>query len=114
MRMVRAAVCQPLAARPANRVSRAVVVPPLCSYTPLPAEPKVIWHIPVGDGFASPVVSGGRVYVGSSDGKLYVIDAATGKAVQEFEAGAPLTASPAVINGRLVIGSTDGKLFALG
>ena len=55
-----------------------------------------------------------RVYIGSNDGKLYVLDAATGKSVFEFEAGGPLSASPAVADGRLVIGSQDGKLFCLG
>ncbi len=30
--------------------------------TSLPAEPKVLWRVPVGDGFASPVVAGGRVF----------------------------------------------------
>ena len=63
---------------------------------------------------SSPVVAGGRVYVGSNDGKLYVLDAASGKSVFEFEAGGPLSASPAVASGRLVIGSQDGKLFCLG
>jgi outer membrane protein assembly factor BamB len=63
---------------------------------------------------SSPVVVGGRVYVGSGDGKLYVLDAASGKPVQEFEAGGPISASPAVASGRLVIGSSDGKLFCLG
>jgi outer membrane protein assembly factor BamB len=63
---------------------------------------------------SSPVVSGNNVYVGSSDGKLYVVDAASGKTVFEFEAGGPLTASPAVADGKLVIGSVDGKLFCLG
>ena len=38
---------------------------------------------------SSPVVAGGRVYVGSNDGKLYVLDAASGKSVFEFEAGGP-------------------------
>ena len=63
---------------------------------------------------SSPVVAGGRVYVGSNDGKLYVLDAGTGKSVFEFEAGGPLSASPAVAAGRVVIGSQDGKLFCLG
>ena len=62
---------------------------------------------------SSPVVSGGRVYVGSGDGKLYVVDAASGKTVFEFEAGGPITASPAVADGKLVIGNTNGQLFAL-
>ncbi len=54
------------------------------------------------------------MYIGSNDGKLYVLDIATGKSVFEFEAGGPLSASPAVASGRLVIGSQDGKLFCLG
>ena len=58
--------------------------------------------------------SSGRVYVGSNDGKLYVLDAASGTVVQEFEAGGPLSASPAIAGGRLVIGSVDGQLFCLG
>jgi outer membrane protein assembly factor BamB len=63
---------------------------------------------------SSPVVAGSRAYVGSNDGKLYVLDTASGKPVFEFEAGGPLSASPAVAAGRVVIGSQDGKLFCLG
>jgi outer membrane protein assembly factor BamB len=59
-------------------------------------------------------VAGSRVYIGGNDGKLYVLDAASGKSVFEFEAGGPLSASPAIADGRLVIGSQDGKLFCLG
>jgi outer membrane protein assembly factor BamB len=54
------------------------------------------------------------VYVGGSEGKLFVLDAGSGKSVFEFEAGAPITASPALAAGRLVIGSQDGNLFCLG
>ena len=63
---------------------------------------------------SSPVIAGGRVYVGSSDGKLYVLDADSGKKLSEFDAGAGLTTSPAVASGRVVIGSQDGMLFVLG
>jgi outer membrane protein assembly factor BamB len=63
---------------------------------------------------SSPVIAGSRVYIGGSDGRLYVLDLVSGKSVFEFEAGGPLTASPAVASGRLVIGSQDGKLFCLG
>ena len=49
---------------------------------------------------SSPVVAGGRVYIGGNDGKLYVLDAATGKSVFEFEAGGPLSASPAIAVGQ--------------
>lgn len=48
----------------------------------LPAEPKVIWRVPVGDGFSSPVVSGGRVFhLDNQDGLevAHGVDAATGQ-----------------------------------
>ena len=51
---------------------------------------------------------------GSSDGRLYVLDADSGKKLFEFDAGSALTASPAVAAGRLVIGSQDGRLYVLG
>ena len=63
---------------------------------------------------SSPVVAGGRVYVGSSDGRLYVLDAQSGKKLWEFDAGAALTASPAIAAGRVVIGSQDGRVYVLG
>jgi len=52
--------------------------------------------------------------VGGGDGKVYVLDLASGKKVWEFEAGSGFTASPAVAGGRIVIGDTDGKLYAIG
>ena len=75
-----------------------------CRYVAGPGEPHRLYGA---------VVSGGRVYVGSGDGKLYVVDAASGKTVFEFEAGGPITASPAVADGKLVIGNTNGQLFAM-
>ena len=61
-----------------------------------------------------PLRSPARVVVGSSDGKLYVLDLASGKKVWEFEAGAPITASPAISGGRIIIGDGDGRLYAFG
>ena len=63
---------------------------------------------------SSPVVAGGRVYVGSSDNRLYVLDAATGRKVWEFDTGAAITASPAIAAGKVVIGTQDGTVFAFG
>ena len=59
---------------------------------------------------SSPAIAGGRVFVGSNDGRLYVLDLASGKVVWEHDEGAALTASPALASGRIVIGSTDGRL----
>jgi outer membrane protein assembly factor BamB len=62
----------------------------------------------------SPAIAGGRVYAGSGDGTLYVIDLADGSRKSAFEAGAPISASPAIAGGRLVIGTQDGRIYCLG
>jgi outer membrane protein assembly factor BamB len=63
---------------------------------------------------SSPAVAGGRAYVGSSDGRLYVLDAANGSKLWEFNTGAAITASPAIAEGRVVVASTDGVLYCFG
>ncbi|MDB6148681.1 MAG: Pyrrolo-quinoline quinone [Chthoniobacter sp.] len=48
----------------------------------LAPEPRVIWRTPIGEGFASPVISGGRVfYLDNQDAQevAHAVDAATGK-----------------------------------
>jgi outer membrane protein assembly factor BamB len=47
----------------------------------LPAEPKVLWSVPLGDGVGSPAVSGGKVFILDNQGgkeTLNALDAATG------------------------------------
>jgi outer membrane protein assembly factor BamB len=54
------------------------------------------------------------VFVGSNDGRFYVLELASGKKLWEFEAGAALSASPAIAEGRIVIGAQDGKVYCFG
>ena len=63
---------------------------------------------------SSPVVVGSRVFVGSTDGRLYELDLAKGTKLSDFDAGAAITASPAVAGGGLVIGTHDGRLYCFG
>ena len=63
---------------------------------------------------SSPAVADGRVFVGSNDGRFYVLNLMTGAKEWEFTAGAPLSASPAIGKGRIVIGSQDGRLYCFG
>ena len=48
----------------------------------LPDDPKSTWHLPVGDGFASPVMAGGRVFYLDNQDKqeiAHALESATGK-----------------------------------
>jgi outer membrane protein assembly factor BamB len=62
---------------------------------------------------SSPVVADGRVYFGSADGNLYVLDL-KGMLVQKIDLGSAVLASPAVAGGRLVIGTDKGVVYCLG
>ena len=62
---------------------------------------------------SSPLVVGGKVVFGSSDGHVYAVDAATGALAWKFATGDVVHASPAYADGLIVIGSWDGKLYAL-
>ena len=63
---------------------------------------------------SSPAIVGNRVFVGSTDGRLYELDLLKGAKVWDFDAGAAITASPAVANGRIIFGTHDGRVYCLG
>lgn len=61
----------------------------------------------------SPVVSDGRVFIGSHDGKLYAFDAISGGRLWAFDAGSPISGTPALSGGVLYLVNDAGSLFAL-
>jgi len=67
----------------------------------------------IGAIVGSPVVVDNTLYVGSSDGKLYAIDAAYGEKKWEFNTGGKIWASPVVKDGIVYIANYDRKLFAV-
>jgi outer membrane protein assembly factor BamB len=67
---------------------------------------------------ASPAVSGGHVYVASTDGKVYAFPAggcggSTCSPSWTSALGSPITASPAVAGGTVFVAGSDGALHAL-
>lgn len=62
---------------------------------------------------SSPVVADGRVYFGSSDERLYALDAKTGAVQWAFKSGGMIHAAPALAGKALVFGSWDGAVYAL-
>jgi outer membrane protein assembly factor BamB/5-hydroxyisourate hydrolase-like protein (transthyretin family) len=62
---------------------------------------------------SSPAVVNGVVYVGSIDGNVYALNAATGAKVWNYTTGGAVDSSPAVVNGVVYVGSIDGNVYAL-
>jgi outer membrane protein assembly factor BamB len=66
------------------------------------------------DRFGSDVVvAGGRLYVGTHDGRVLALDPKDGARVWAFQAGDAVLAAPAVGAGRVVFGSYDKHVYAL-
>jgi len=66
------------------------------------------------DRFGSDVtVAGGRLYLGTHDGRVVAIDPARGQKAWEFASGDSVLAAPAVEGDRVFFGSFDGHVYAL-
>ncbi|GAB3388333.1 outer membrane protein assembly factor BamB family protein [Massilia agri] len=62
---------------------------------------------------SSPLVHQGKVYVGSSDGHLYALEAKTGALAWAHRTGGVVHSSPALAGANVVVGSWDGAVYAL-
>lgn len=62
---------------------------------------------------SSPVVYEDQVYIGSADGNVYALKAASGQISWTFKTGQKVRATPIIDNGILYIGSWDGTVYAL-
>ena len=77
-------------------------------------EPKMPKGKKRRPGFeASPVISGGSVYVGSEGGEFYSIDLDSGKLNWTFHTEGPVIAPAAVFDGKVFFGDTYGFVYAL-
>jgi len=61
---------------------------------------------------SSPVVSGGRVYIGGGKG-ITCLDAGDGELIWQFQTGGCVHAIPLIGNGFVYVGSFDGYFYAL-
>ena len=73
-----------------------------------------VWTFATGDEvFSSPSVAGRTVYVGSNDGDLYALDAATGRRRWRYATGGAVSSTPTVADGVVYVGSNDEQLHAV-
>jgi outer membrane protein assembly factor BamB len=74
----------------------------------------LLWkHGTANQIWSSPAVVGDFVYIGSSDGSVYALNASTGSTVWTFATGGEVRSSPAVVGGTVYFGSMDDKVYAL-
>jgi outer membrane protein assembly factor BamB len=79
-----------------------------------PIRNQTLWSYTTSGGVnSSPTVANGTVYVGSQDGKVYALNATTGKQIWNYTTGGAVVSSPAVAGGVVFVGSQDGKIYAL-
>jgi outer membrane protein assembly factor BamB len=81
----------------------------------------LVWSTDMGSyAYSSPAVSGGRVYIGCSNGNLLCLDAASGKRIWKYttdpmneDPPAGIMGSPVVAGGAVIAGTADGRLIAV-
>ena len=90
--------------------------PQLRGVAPGPAlvAPRIMWTRKVGTVVTGSVaISQGTVYVGTNDGKVVALKAASGKPRWEFITEGGIEATPCVVDDTVYVGSSDGFLYAL-
>jgi outer membrane protein assembly factor BamB len=61
----------------------------------------------------APLVADGKLYIGSSDGHMYVLDANTGNRIVRLKTGRSINSAATMDGGILYFGSDDGTFYAL-
>jgi outer membrane protein assembly factor BamB len=76
------------------------------------SDGRTVWSVPIASE-SSPLVTGGRVFFGSWDRRVYALDVETGKRVWSTETAGEINSSPAYADGTIYIGDNSGTLTAL-
>jgi len=79
-----------------------------------PSLNQTAWTFSVPSGLeSSPAIANGMVYFGSTEGKLYCVDAETALCKWTYNAAGSIASSPCVVNGSVYFGSWEGNVFCL-
>jgi outer membrane protein assembly factor BamB len=81
---------------------------------PLANDLGSAWELNLGGKLSAVTVADGRAYVAQVDAcTLHALDAATGKQLWHFVAGARIDSPPTVWQGRVIFGGMDGWVYCL-
>jgi outer membrane protein assembly factor BamB len=76
---------------------------------------KIRWQRTIGRSESSPLLVGNRLYVADWDGRVWALDARTGRTIWRHKpARAAIKGALAYSGGRLYVGSYDGQVYCLG
>jgi outer membrane protein assembly factor BamB len=80
-----------------------------------PDAPDLLWTSSLNDSVTtSPAVAVGKVFVGTSGGKFYALDLATGGIIWTLNVGSPISAAPAYCDGGVFFGTQNpGEIYAV-
>ena len=63
--------------------------------------------------YTTPLFANGRLFCGSGDRHLYVIDVESGAQVAKLDFGARIYASPVLVDGRVIFSTCGGRMIEL-
>jgi len=85
-----------------------------CAGTELSGDLTLRWKVQIGGRPSSPVIAGGRVLVASPESHtVLALDAADGKPLWSYTAGARIDTPPTVYRGLALFGSADGWVYCV-
>jgi outer membrane protein assembly factor BamB len=71
------------------------------------------WKVRIGPSESSPVVGGGRVFVGDWNGKIYALNEKSGRTLWSFQTGGAVKGALTLEGNHLYAGSYDSHVYAL-
>ena len=75
---------------------------------------KLSWDVKIGRSvFATPVVSGGKVFIGNEEGRFVAMDINDGKIIWEFKTDDIIEGTACAVGKYVVFGAGDGYLYCL-
>jgi outer membrane protein assembly factor BamB len=74
---------------------------------------KIRWRTRIGPTESSPLLAGNRLYVGDWRGRVYALDARTGRVRWTFQGKGRIKGAVAKSGNRLFVGTYDGYLYAI-